>query len=120
MKIERTEEGGYIFSRTYFYLFPHKIKQMLKGINCQFYKVKEGQTLSKIAAYFCVSPRVLARENGLVQEVCAGQILKIPLQKGNAYTVKAGDDKALLCGSVERFEKLNGTSAFYIGMRVRI
>ena len=98
----------------------HRIKQMLKAVSCKFYKVKEGQTAMQIANYFCVSPRVLARENGLKTEPSAGQILKIPSAKGNEYTVKAGDTKALLCGSDKRFESLNGTQAFYIGMSVLI
>ena len=84
----------------------------------QYYKVKEGQTVEGIAAFFCVSPRLLARENGLQCEVRAGQILRIPSEKGNAYTVCAGDSKALLCGSEEAFEKKNGTDVCYIGMRV--
>jgi hypothetical protein len=93
---------------------------MLKAVNCKYYKVKEGQTVENIAAFFCVSPRLLARENGLQCEVRAGQILRIPSEKGNAYTVCAGDSKALLCGSEQRFERLNGTDVFYVGMSVRI
>ena len=93
---------------------------MLKAVDCKYYKVKQGQTAEKIAEYFCISPRVLARENGLTGEPYAGQILFIPNLKGNAYTVREGDTKALLCGSEERFERLNGTTAFYVGMSVRI
>ena len=93
---------------------------MLKTITCKYYKVKEGQTLEGIAAFFCVSPWLLARENGLKSEPRAGQILRIPSMQGNAYTVREGDTKALLCGSDERFEALNGTSVFYVGMSVRI
>ena len=93
---------------------------MLKRIECKLYKVKHGQTLEEIAAYFCVAPRLLGWENGLKAQPYAGQILAVPTQKGNAYIVKEGDSKALLCGSEERFEALNGTSDFYVGMRVRI
>ena len=93
---------------------------MLKAVNQKFYKVKEGQTVEQIANYFCVSPRLLIKQNGLTGEPYAGQILVIPTQKGNAYTVRAGDNKALLCGSEKKFDKLNGTSVFYIGMSVRI
>ena len=93
---------------------------MLKVIDYKFYKVKEGQTAVQIAEYFRVSPHVLIKENGLKGEPFAGQILRISSLKGDAYTVREGDDKALLCGSEERFEALNGTTAFYIGMRVRI
>lgn len=76
--------------------------------------------MESIAAFFCVSPRLLAQENGLQCEPHAGQILRIPSVKGNAYTVREGDTKALLCGSERRFESLNGTGAFYVGMSVRI
>ena len=93
---------------------------MLKAVNCKYYKVKEGQTIESIAAFFCVTPWLLVRENGLQQEPYAGQILRIPSMQGNAYTVREGDTKALLCGSEQRFEVLNGTSVFYVGMSVRI
>lgn len=93
---------------------------MLKCVDCQYYKVKEGQSVAQIANYFCISPWVLAQKNGLTSEPYVGQILVIPSLKGNAYVVREGDCKALLCGSDERFEKLNGTTAFYVGMHVRI
>ena len=93
---------------------------MLKTVQSKYYKVKEGQTLRQIAEYFSVSERVLAKTNGLKSSPYAGQILRIPEEKGNAYTVRAGDTKALLCGSEERYERLNGTQVFYIGMRILI
>ncbi len=76
--------------------------------------------MAQIAAYFSLSPYLLAKENGLTEEPRAGEILRIPDAVGNAYTVQAGDTKALLCGSEENYERLNGTSVFYVGMRVRI
>ena len=93
---------------------------MLSRVNRKFYKVKAGQTVREIADYFCVAPRLLIQENGLLQEPKAGQILFIPKQRGNAYTVKEGDTKALLCGSEDAFRQKNGTDIFYIGMRIRI
>ena len=93
---------------------------MLTRVEWQFYQVKKGQSLREIAEYFSVSERLLARENGLSAPPCAGQILRIPKAKGNAYIVQAGDTKALLCGSAEAYEKKNGTDVFYIGMQVRI
>ena len=93
---------------------------MLTRAEWQFYQVKKGQGLREIARYFSVSERLLARENGLSAPPCAGQILRIPKARGNAYTVQAGDTKALLCGSEENYEKMNGTDIFYIGMQVRI
>ena len=73
-----------------------------------------------IAQYFSVSEYLLAKENGLTQAPFAGQILRIPSERGNAYTVREGDTKALLCGSEENYVRKNGTDIFYIGMRVRI
>lgn len=91
---------------------------MLICKTCQYYKVKEGQTLTEIAEYFSVSPRVLAQKNGLKNQPRAGQILVIPPERANAYTVRKGDTKVLLCGSEERFFRLNGTECFYVGMKV--
>ncbi len=80
--------------------------------------MREGQTLEGIAEYFSLSPYLLAAENGLNAPLRTGQILKIPNERGNLYTVKEGDTKELLCGSEENFRKKNGTDIFYIGMRV--
>ena len=93
---------------------------MLKRVEWQFYQVKRGQTLQEIAEYFSVSERLIVKANGLSVPPYAGQILYIPKARGNAYTVQAGDTKALLCGSEENYEKKNGTDIFYIGMQVRI
>ncbi|MBR2442501.1 MAG: LysM peptidoglycan-binding domain-containing protein [Clostridia bacterium] len=93
---------------------------MLKTQPQRYYKVKTGQTLLAIAQYFSVSEYLLAKENGLTQAPFAGQILRIPSERGNAYTVREGDTKALLCGSEENYVRKNGTDIFYIGMRVRI
>ena len=93
---------------------------MLKTEKCQFYKVKKGQTLKAVAEYFSVSEYLLVKENGLVEPLYAGQILRIPKETGNSYIVRAGDTKELLCGSAENYFRKNGTDVFYIGMRVII
>ncbi len=93
---------------------------MLKTEKVNYYKVKEGQSIGDIAAYFSISPYLLARENDLRTSPKAGEILKIPDARGNYYTVQEGDTKALLCGSEERYYRLNGTDCFYIGMQVVI
>lgn len=103
---------------TYFYGGKTYNIQMLKTERYQFYKVKEGQDLRQIADYFCVSEWLLAKENGLMNTVYPGQILKIPEVHGDVYVVKEGDTKELLCGSIENYERKNGTNTFYIGMRV--
>jgi LysM repeat protein len=91
---------------------------MLKTERVKYYKVKDGQTLRQIAEYFSVSPFLLAKENGLAEEPFCGQVLSIPTERGNLYTIKEGDTKALLCGSEENFARKNGTDTFYIGMRI--
>ncbi len=89
---------------------------MLKLESREWYLVKNGQTLADIARAFCVSARILAKENGLREEPRAGRVLHIPRERGNPYTVGQGDSRALLCGSVENFVKKNGEH-LYLGMR---
>ena len=96
----------------------HTIVYMLETVKGDLYKVKDGQTLKEIAEYFSVSLFLLAKINGLTAEPKKGQVLRIPKERGNAYTVREGDTKALLCGSEENYLKRNGTDVFYIGMRV--
>ena len=93
---------------------------MLQLKRTKFYTVKSGQSVEEIAAAFSVSRYLLVQKNGLTEQPFAGQVLLIPDEVGNEYTVRAGDTKALLCGSEEKYEKKNGTKVFYIGMRVRI
>ncbi len=93
---------------------------MLKMKRTKFYKVKKGQSLEEIAAAFSTSPWLLVKENGLTTQPFVGQILSIPDEVGNEYTVQAGDSKALLCGGEENYRRKNGTDVFYIGMKIRI
>ena len=93
---------------------------MLKTRTQPFYIVKEGQNLRSIAEYFSVSERLLVKTNALAAPPLAGMILRIPDERGNAYTVREGDTMELLCGSKENFERKNGGDIFYIGMRARI
>ena len=91
---------------------------MLKVERKRFYRVKTGQSLKEIANAFCVSEFLLAKCNGLKAQPFAGQILLIPSERGNAYLVKQGDDKTLLCGNEDNYKKKNGTDILYLGMRV--
>ncbi|MBE7068051.1 MAG: LysM peptidoglycan-binding domain-containing protein [Clostridiales bacterium] len=91
---------------------------MLTIKKTKYYKVKNGQSLSDVARAFCVSARVLAKANGLSEELQKGQILRIPESAGNAYTATATDTPALLCGSGEKFIEKNGGAYLYPGMRV--
>ena len=84
----------------------------------QYYIVREGQTVKDISNAFCVAERALVKENALSQEVQKGQILRIPNERGNLYTVREGDTKSLLCSSEEEYERRNGTKIFYLGMRI--
>lgn len=91
---------------------------MLRFQEKKYHKVQDGQTLSDIARAYHVAERLLVQENGLQAPPKKGQILKIPENSGNAYTVKAGESKSLLCGNEENYRLKNGTDIFYIGMRV--
>ncbi len=102
----------------YFFCASAYIDYMLKAEHRKIYRVQAGQTLKEIACFFGVSEFLLAKCNHLNAPPKAGQILFIPNERGNAYVVKAGDTKALLCGSVENFERKNGTDILYLGMRV--
>lgn len=84
----------------------------------KFYRVKKGQTLSHIAAVFCLPPALLAQENGLKEDVCEGEVLRLPPPRGNLYRVQGGESKSLLCGSPRAFEEENGTATFYPGQTV--
>lgn len=83
-----------------------------------YYKVQKGQTLAKVAKAFCVAERLIVKENRLRAELCEGQILRIPTQRGNAFTAHEQATKALCCGSDKRYEEKNGTDILYPGMRV--
>ncbi len=93
---------------------------MLHCVVGKLHRVREGQTLDRIAAYYGVSVYLLVAENGLSAEPFAGQLLKIPTERGNVYIVREGDTKELLCGNEENYRKKNGTDIFYIGMKVII
>ena len=93
---------------------------MLKMENTTYYKVKTGQTLEMVARAFSVAEGRIVELNHLKEELFVGQIIQIPKEQGNAYYVREGDTKELLCGSAERFRAYNGTDCFYIGMRVII
>ena len=105
--------------RAYFSIFSVYSIVMLKLKEQKWYKVKRGQTLQSVAAGLNTTAYALAAENGLKEEVYEGQLLRVP-EARPLYTVQAGDNKALLCGSEKAYERLNGTQAFYLGMRVRL
>ncbi len=84
----------------------------------KYYQVRRGQTVKTIARTFGVAVGVLISANTLTQEVFAGQILRIPDIRGNAYVAQAGDSKALLCGSEENYIRRNGTDVLYPEMTV--
>lgn len=90
---------------------------MLKMQKHKYHRVLRGQTLSSIAAAYCVGEYALAKENCLTEEVQEGQILRLPKITGNRYTVQAGEDKKVLCGSKENYEKRNGKH-LYPGQRI--
>ena len=90
----------------------------LQSLTPDFYRVKSGQNLMRIAAAFSVPVCRLARENGLTEEPRAGQVLKIPRECGNIYRVRGGESRTLLCGSKENFLSRNGTAALFPAQKV--
>ena len=85
-----------------------------------YYKVRAGQTLRSVAEAFSVPETRVAADNSLRGEVCEGQLLRLPQDKGNLYTVRAGDTKELLCGNSGNYRRKNGTDAFYPGLKIWI
>lgn len=85
----------------------------LELLKVELYRVKRGQTLTCVARTFGVPPRVLAAENGLQEELREGQYIKIPPNSHHLYEVRGGESRKLLCGSDERFLKLNKTECLY-------
>ena len=88
-----------------------RVKLSIK--ECEFYRVKKGQTLKSIARAFSCPARMLAACNDLSEEVRAGEVLKIPKIEGNLYRVRGDENKSLLAGSDEGFEKKNFTRWLY-------
>lgn len=92
--------------------------EKLQKVRCEYYVVKRGQTAAAIAAYFQIPVTLLIKENGLKAEPYEGQIVKIPQARGHLYEVQAGDNKKLLCGSKENYQKRNGTQILHAGMKI--
>ena len=88
-----------------------RVKLLLE--ECEFYRVKKGQTLKDVAEAFSCPVRLIAAVNGLSEEVRAGEVILIPKAEGNLYAVRGGESKTLLCGSDESFSKKNGTNCLY-------
>ncbi|MBQ5926988.1 MAG: LysM peptidoglycan-binding domain-containing protein [Clostridia bacterium] len=82
------------------------------------YIVKKGQSVEEIAKAFDLPVSLIVAVNGLTAPVQAGDLLLIPQGSGNLYSVKAGEDKALLCGSEERYAEKNKTERFYPGQKI--
>ena len=91
---------------------------MLQLITPKYHIVRKGQTLTDLAAAYCLPESLLVKENELTEELFEGQILRIPNVRGNLYVVKAGEGKTLLCGSAENFYRRNGTHTLYPTQRV--
>lgn len=91
---------------------------MMNVPNLEYYKVKEGQTLSAIARHFSCPERLIVKENGLTKEVRAGQILRLPKERRHLYTAQEGDGKKLISGEESRYDTANGASSPYPGQQV--
>lgn len=93
---------------------------MLKTERLTYYRIKKGDDINSVAERFFLPPFLLAHVNGLEEEPRAGQVIIIPPADHNLYTVRGGDGKESLCGSDKKYEELNGTAAFFIGMKIFI
>ena len=91
----------------------------LKSKLLEPYKVKNGQTVRSLANECATTAYAIVARNGLTEELYEGQLIFLP-DSANLYTVQAGDTKKDLCGSEERYRKMNGTDVFYPAMRVLI
>lgn len=80
--------------------------------------MRKGKTLHDVSEAFSVPETRIAADNGLNGEIREGQILRLPQERRNLYVVRAGDSKQLLCGGREQYKCINGTDAFYPGMKI--
>ena len=68
----------------------------------QNYKVKKGDSVSKIAAAFSVSMDAIIASNGIsnARSLREGEVLKIPNMDGIPYTIKSGDSLSGISASM--------------------
>ena len=64
-----------------------------------YYKVKAGQTLRCVAEAFSVPETRVVYDNSLTGEVHEGQLLRLPREKGNLYTVRAETPKSFFAAA---------------------
>lgn len=93
---------------------------MLRTDRLTRYRVQNGDSLNGIAEGFFLPPSLIASVNKMEGEPREGEVIILPPAEHNLYTVRAGDTKEKLCGGKEKYEAMNGTSAFFVGMRVFI
>ncbi|MEY8194150.1 MAG: LysM peptidoglycan-binding domain-containing protein, partial [Cycloclasticus sp.] len=96
------------------------------------YRVKRGDTLSKIAQRFKLSSRQLAALNNLKDrhKIRVGQVLRLPhaaSQPKRIYQVRRGDNLSLIARKVGMLEadllslnKLKNRDLLYVGQRLRL
>lgn len=95
--------------------------QQLQVLSTDVVVVGKGCTAADICRAANVSLVAFSKCNFLSASdpLYSGMLLVLP-PSGNLYTVQPGDDVITLCGSRERFLRLNGTPDFYPGRKVRI
>jgi murein DD-endopeptidase MepM/ murein hydrolase activator NlpD len=69
----------------------------------QTYKVKKGDSVSRIAASFSVSMDAIIASNGIsnARSLREGEVIRIPNMDGIPYTVKNGDSLSLISQAME-------------------
>ncbi|MBE5750379.1 MAG: LysM peptidoglycan-binding domain-containing protein [Clostridiales bacterium] len=87
-----------------------------------FYRVKKGDTVSKLSSAFNLSPLKIISLNNLEQEILEGDILYIEIENRPVYTVKATDT---LISIAQKFsttpEKIlldNGVPYIFYGLKI--
>lgn len=89
-----------------------------------FYRVKSGDTVNALSRRFGIPPHIIIKENGLSEEVNAGDILYLtPCEK--TYEVDLKDDLNSIAEkfniSVDELKSINGgLSMVYYGLIIRV
>lgn len=89
-----------------------------------FYRVDDGDTISKVAKRFNVPPFALIKQNNLTAEISCGDLLCVEILDRKTYTVDVGDT---LLSIADRFNippnKLledNGVPYIFYGLTIYI
>ena len=89
-----------------------------------FYRVKEGDTVIALSKRFTIPPHIIIKENGLTEEIKAGDIIYLtPCEK--TYEVKLKDDIKSIAEKFniteDELRSINGgISTVYYGLIIKV